>query len=110
MMRRPDVHVHIHVDDQDLSAKLDDILNAINYLKQQGVQTQMDLTELQAAVSADTDVVNSAVTLINNLADQIEAAAGDPAAVAQVVADLRANNEVLASAVAANTPAAPAEA
>ena len=63
--------------------------------------------ELAAAVAAERDVVNSAVTLIQGLADQIAAANGDAAAIDAVIADVRAQAQSLGSAVAANTPAAP---
>ena len=66
------------------------------------------LVELQAAVATDTTVTASAITLLQGLAAQITAAAGDPAALDAIVQDLNANTTALAEAVAANTPAAPA--
>jgi len=65
-----------------------------------------DLTELQAAVAADTSVTASAVTLLQGLAAQLAAAGTDPAALAAIVSDLNENTDALAAAVAANTPAA----
>ena len=66
----------------------------------------LDLTALQAEVSRDSDVNSSASTLISALAAAVEATKGDPAAVQALADSLRANNDSLAAAVAANTPAA----
>lgn len=67
----------------------------------------LDLTALTAEVTRDRDVNSSASTLITQLAAQFEAVKGDPAAVQALVDQLRSQNDSLASAVAANTPAAP---
>lgn len=64
------------------------------------------LDDLQAAVAASDKVIQSAVTLINGLAQQIKDAGTDPAALAAVIADIEANKDALAAAVAANTPSA----
>ena len=104
-----DVHVdnvHIHVND-GVNRKLDDILASIDLLTQTGEQTMADLSALTVEVTNNTDVVNSAVTLIAGLADQLSAAAGDPAQVQALADTLRANNQQLANAVAANTPGGP---
>ena len=66
-----------------------------------------DLTNLTASVQADTDATNSAITLLNSLAAQITAAAGDPVALQSLADSISANASSLAAAVAANTPAAP---
>lgn len=55
------------------------------------------------------EVVASAVTLINDLADRVEATAGDPQRVQELADSLRASGEQLAAAVAENTPGAPVE-
>ena len=68
-----------------------------------------DLSALQAEVEQNTSAVDSASRLITGLADQLEEAmaANDPAAVQAVVDQLRANNQALADAVAANTEVNP---
>lgn len=48
----------------------------------------------------------SAITLINGIADRIAAAGTDQAALAQLVTDLKADDDPLAAAIQANTPAA----
>jgi len=74
------------------------------------------LADLQAAVTRNTDVANSAVTLINGIASRMQAAvdaalangasATELAPVTAEVAALNANSDALAAAVTANTPAA----
>jgi hypothetical protein len=69
-----------------------------------------DLSTLQTEVSANSDAVQSAVTLISGLAQQLKdaLAANDPAAIQALADQLDANTQSLAAAVTANTPAAPA--
>lgn len=70
-----------------------------------------DLSALQAAVTNETTVVASAVTLINGIAAQIaaaaQAAAPDPAQLTALSDQLTSSASALAAAVAANTPSAP---
>ena len=67
-----------------------------------------ELDALKAAVARDTDVENSAITLLQGLKAALDAAiaANDPAALAALSASLGANSDALAAAVVANTPAA----
>ena len=72
-----------------------------------------DFTALEAEVSNLTSVVAAAVALINGIAAQIEAAVAadnldDNSHTAQLAADVRAQADSLASAVADNTEAPPA--
>ena len=62
-----------------------------------------DLTVLQAQVQANTDVVASAVTLINGIAAQLEASKNDPVAIQALADSLKASDDALAAAVTANT-------
>lgn len=67
----------------------------------------MDLTALKAQVEKNNQVIESAITLINGLADQIRNSANDPAAIQAIADSMNAESEKLAAAIAANTPAAP---
>lgn len=69
------------------------------------------IDDLADAVKANNDVVQSAVVLIQGLADEVAAAAGsgDPQAVADLTAQIRASAQALADAVSANTPSAPVD-
>jgi hypothetical protein len=70
----------------------------------------IDLTKLTADVAAQTTVVASAVTLLQNLSAEIAALAAastDPATQAALLTlqgELEANTATLSDAVAANTP------
>jgi hypothetical protein len=65
------------------------------------------LADLQAAVTAEDSVIDSAITLIKGLADQIAALQPNQAAIDALAADVKAKSDALAAAVAANTPATP---
>lgn len=67
----------------------------------------VDLTALTAQVTANTTVIESALTLINGFAAQLAAAGTDPVALKALQDQLAAEDTKLADAVAANTPAAP---
>ncbi len=71
-------------------------------------QMSTELDALAAQVKANTDLEESAVTLITGLADQLKSAAADPAAVQALADQLKTSAASLAAAVSANTPAAPA--
>lgn len=91
-----------------LDAKVDDLAGRIHHLIRMERQEMSDLSTLQAAVEADTAVDQSAITLINGLADQLRAAANDPAAIQALADQLTANAAGLAAAVAApGTPVDP---
>lgn len=72
----------------------------------QEAQLMTDLSTLVSEVQANSDAVDSAVVLLTTLADDLEAAGTDQAAIDAVVTQLRTNSQELAEAVVANTPAA----
>lgn len=67
------------------------------------------LDDLEAQVTANTDVITSVETLVASLAQKLQEAidSGNPARIQAVVTALKAKDEELAAAVAANTPAPP---
>ncbi len=66
-----------------------------------------ELDDLTKEVSENNDAVQSAITLINGLAQQIIDLKDDPAALEALATSLNTQTEALAAAVTANTPAAP---
>lgn len=64
----------------------------------------IELDNLTAQVKANNDLLDSAVELINGIADRISAAGVDPAKLSALTDELRVKDEVLAAAVTANTP------
>jgi len=75
---------------------------------QEGEIIMSALDDLQAQVQKNTDVEDSAVTLIQGIAAQLAAAiaANDPAKIQALQTQLAAHADALAAAVTANTPAA----
>lgn len=76
-------------------------------LTQQETTIMADLSALQAEVAKNTTIEQSAITLIQGLAAQIQAAGTDPAKLQAIVDQLTANDAALAAAVTANTTPAP---
>ena len=66
-----------------------------------------EMDALEAAVTAEDTVIDSAVTLLQGISVQIADAAGDRAKSVALAADVKAKADALSAAVAANTPAAP---
>lgn len=64
------------------------------------------LDDLTAQVAANRTVIDSALALINGIAARITAAGTDPAKLSALTSDLKSEDDALAAAVTANTPAA----
>ena len=94
--------------DQLAGGQLTRIENLLNQLLQKETEMAVDLTNLTAAVAAETTVTASAITLLQQLAAQIAALAKqptvDPAALQAFADTLNANATSLAAAITANTP------
>lgn len=65
-----------------------------------------EVDNLTAQVKANSDVIDSAVTLISGIADRIAAAGTDPVKLKALSDELKNKDDTLAAAVVANTPAA----
>jgi predicted nucleic acid-binding Zn-ribbon protein len=83
-----------------VEAKLDQIL-------QQEQTMSKELDALTTQVKQNTDLEQSAVTLIKGLADQIAAAKDDPVRIDALTQELKTKADALAQAITANTPPAP---
>ena len=107
------VDLHFHFDPITINLNLQsggqrptlaDIAALINQL---GAKIMATLADLQAAVTAEDTVIDSAMTLLAGLAAQIAALQPNQAAIDALAADVTAKTAALSAAVAANTPAAP---
>ena len=103
------IPIRLTADDLDaiataVAAKLQQNFAPI-YEQEKIMSAEMDT--LSAQVHANSDLVDSAVTLINGLADQIRALANDPVALNALADELQQKDAALAAAVTANTPAPP---
>jgi len=67
-----------------------------------------ELDALTASVAAEDTVIDSAVTLIQGFSAQLAAAGTDPAKLTALKSDIDAKTQALATAVAQNVPAPPA--
>lgn len=88
--------------DQAIEQKLDRILQLLKF---QGEKIMATLDQLTTDVAAETELDQSAITLINGLAEQIKAAGTDPVALKALTDKMEANAVALAAAVKANTSA-----
>ena len=84
-----------------------EILKQLSLILKNQKSMTTDLTSLTAAVEKNGSVIESAVTLLNGLKAQLDAAGTDPVALKALSDQLGTETDSLASAVAANTPAAP---
>lgn len=89
---------------------VDDIQITLARIEAQQEQISMDISKLQAAVAKETTVEQGAVTLLQELAQELKdaLAGGDATAVNALADQISSNADALAAAVTANTPAAPA--
>jgi len=98
-----DINVYFHFD----SAQLDRIEKLLLNLTKGQDTIMATLADVQAAVTAEDTVIDSAIALINGLAAQIAALQPNQAAIDALAADVTAKAASLAAAVAANTPTPP---
>jgi hypothetical protein len=82
--------------------KLDQLLVSFTQAKE---AIMADLGSLTAEVERNTAVDQSAITLLNGLAAQIESLKSDPVALQALADQLKGSSDNLAAAVVANTPA-----
>lgn len=79
----------------------------IHWLERKVLKMAGELDTLTAQVARNTDVIQSALTLIKGLKAALDAAGTDPAKLAALSSTLSQQDDALAAAVAENTPAAP---
>lgn len=93
---------------EELHRKLDHISFVLRYISVKEANVSAELDALKAQVTETTTIEQSAITLLQGLAAQIEALKNDPAALAALANDLHSSSDALAAAVQANTPPAAA--
>ena len=82
---------------QRIETKLDALLREVE-------RSMKELDDLKAAVTKTEGVADSAITLIQGLAAQIQAGKDDPVAMENLATELSAKADALAAAVQANEP------
>jgi hypothetical protein len=98
------VHVYHHFEYNNITKKLDNILKILGIIQRKEEAMSAELDALTAQVTANTDVENSAILLIQGIAAQLAAIKDDPAKIAALATSLKASADSLAAAVTANTP------
>ena len=91
-----------------LNNKLDQLLAATAGLSKELTIMAGELDTLETRVTETKDAEDSAILLLNQLADMLRAAASDPARILSLADQLKAKSDALGAAVVANTPQAPA--
>lgn len=99
-------HHHYHHGNSATEQKLDFIIKLLKKETEIIMSNADQLAKLQADVTAETTVNQSAITLLQGLKAQLDAAGTDPTALAALSASLEANTQALSDAVTANTPVA----
>jgi hypothetical protein len=97
---------HHFLPDYEVLSRLDVLENKSDLMLRNQEAIMAAIDDLQAAVTAEDTVIDSAITLIQGIPALIAAAGVDPAKLAALQSDITAKSQALASAVAANTPAA----
>lgn len=100
------MEIRIIIGDSPIGDRLTSIEQKLDQVLAQGATQMADLTNITTEVTEISSVVDSAVALIGNLADQIRANATDQTALNDLANSLDAKAAELGAAIAANTPAA----
>ena len=108
---RTDIHLHIHFDGrEEVIRRIDVIEDKVDLILDRSEKQMSQMDDLKAAVARETTVVQSGITLLQGVSQQLKdaLAANDPQAITDVIAQLDASAQAMADAIAANTPAATA--
>jgi cephalosporin hydroxylase len=92
------------VPDPSVTGKLDAILGLLQTIVTKEDAMSAELDRLTAQVAATTTIEQSAITLIQGIAQQLRDAATDPAKITALADSLHTSADALAAAVTANTP------
>lgn len=103
------IHLHVHLEGFiDLSETVREGFTALGLtLTQEGTHMSEALDNLTAEVHTTTGVMQSALTLIQGIAQRLADAGTDTAKLEELRLDLEQNETALAAAVAANQPPTP---
>ncbi len=84
--------------------QLADLIDSVHALHRKVDHLMADFTKLEAAVAKETTVVDSAIALIQGLAEEIRNLPADQAKIDELADSVDARAQALADAVEANTP------
>lgn len=89
---------------QETAAKLEAVLHGLNALTKEIAKMSKEMDDLAAEVEKCNAGVDSAITLIKGLREQIQNAGTDPAKLAEITESLRGAEQRLAQAVVTPPP------
>jgi len=93
---------------QQANFKIENKLDKIIDLLKKGInKMSVEFDAMASQVQANSDAIDSAIVLINGIADRITAAGVDPTKLQALTDELKAKDAALAAAVVANTPVTP---
>ena len=107
MSIRLDIYHHIMWENDETNKKLDAILLKLVAIQGKEETMSAELDALTVQVTANTNVENSAILLIQGIAAQLVAIKDDPAKITALSTSLKTSADALAAAITANTPATP---
>jgi ABC-type transporter Mla subunit MlaD len=91
----------------DILRRLDRIAEALSPISKRLEQMALDFARLESEVAENSDAVQSVITLLTSIAQEIRDTPANQAKIAALADKLDVQTKVLADAVAANTPAEP---
>ena len=91
----------------ELTLAFDALGAKLEFLTRKETDMSAEVDNLRASVAHISQVGDSAMALINGLAEQLRNIATDPAAITALADELNAKADAIAADVVANTPAAP---
>ncbi len=101
------IHIHHHFD-AAIMRQLHRIDENCAQILERLDKMALDFTKLETEVTENNDVIQSVITLLTQIAQDIRDAAGNQAKITDLATRLDTQSNALAEAVAANTPAEPA--
>lgn len=104
-----EVNLNVKIDGESLDL-IRGVFTKLDIIHRNQEKIMATLADIQTEVTAEGAVVDSAMTLLSGLSQQLKdaLASNDPAAMQKVIDDIDAQKAALAASVAANTPGAPA--
>ena len=100
---RIDVYHHT-INEHLINFKLDRILRVLKDIQLKEEQMSVELDALTIQVTENTNLEQSAITLIEGIAAQLIAIKDDPVKIAALATSLKTSADNLAAAIVANTP------
>ena len=101
------INHHYPESDPDISRRLGRIEKALTHIIEKVEEMALNFARLEQEIAQNSDVIQSVITLLTQIADAIRDAAANQQKVEALATQLDAQTQAMADAVAASTPAAP---